>query len=747
MCHWTAFWAAAPSLAHCTVLCCGLEVLPKFWENSGEFLADRMSWQAKHFYAFGPFRLDPEERLLLRDGRPVPLAPKVTETLFLLVQNAGHLVDKDELMKRVWPDAFVEEGNLNKNIFLLRKVLGQWDGGLEYIETVPKRGYRFVAAVNQVMPEASTKAPSSSGASLIGKKVSVRRDKLNSLVLTAAISIVLLGTLEYRLRAPAPRILEVNQLTNDGQEKFLPLLSDGTRLYFNMPSQAGWAISEISATGGEIAPLVNAARGSWLDDLSPNGSELLISHFGDAGIRTDTPLFILPIPSGVPRRIGEVLAHAASWSPDGGTIVYGRGHDVFVVKPDGSQDRKLVTLNGYARWLRWSPDGALLRLTLYDEKTGLSALWEVRADGTHLHPLLAGWNKPSSECCGNWTADGRYFVFESDRNGESDLWVLREKTGLFRARSGEPMPLTTGPMGMSGFVMSKDGNQLFAIGTSRGGEVVRYDRKYHQFLPYLPRISAVHLTFSRDGEWMAYVSYPDRVLWRSRVDGSERLRLSPPSMQTLWPKWSPNGKQIAFAGQIPGQQPFHIYLVSPEGTGLQAVSPGKRDEIPPSWSPDGKMLVYGNWIDKNGETEGIHLLDLRTHQVTSLPGSLKKTWFPLWSPDGSSIVALTVDQHKLMLFDVKAQKWNQLGNVRVDRPSWSRDGKYVYFDSTFEGNAGFYRIRTADGKLERVADLGGLKRMTEGGFGSWTGLAHDDSPLALRDISSYEVYAFNLQLP
>jgi len=309
------------------------------------------------------------------------------------------------------------------------------------------------------------------------------------------------------------------------------------------------------------------------------------------------------------------------------------------------------------------------------------------------------------------------------------------------------MPLTTGPMQMSGFVVSKDGKKLFAIGTSPGGEIVRYDRKYHQFLPYLPGISAVHLTFSGDGEWMAYVSYPDRVLWRSRVDGSERLRLSPPSMQTLWPKWSPNGKQIAFAGQVPGQQPFHIYLVSPDGTGLRAVSPGKRDEIPPSWSPDGNMLVYGNWIDKNGETEGIHLLDLRTQQVAPLPGSLKKTWFPLWSPDGSRIVALSVDQHKLMLFDVKAQKWTQLGNVSVDRPSWSRDGKYVYFDSTFEGNAGFYRIRIADGKLERVADLGGLKRMTEGGFGSWTGLAHDDSPLALRDISSYEVYAFNLQLP
>src|SRR5260370_34693159 len=109
-----------------------------------------MNRQAKHFYTFGPFRFDPEERLLLRDGKPVPLAPKVIETLLLLVQNAGHLVDKDDLMNRVWPDAFVEEGNLNKNIFLLRKVLSEATNVREYIENIPKRGYRFVVDVREV---------------------------------------------------------------------------------------------------------------------------------------------------------------------------------------------------------------------------------------------------------------------------------------------------------------------------------------------------------------------------------------------------------------------------------------------------------------------------------------------------------------------------------------------------------------------------------------------------------------------
>jgi serine/threonine protein kinase/TolB-like protein/Flp pilus assembly protein TadD len=131
------------------------------------------SSQTKHFYAFGPFRLDSEKRVLVREGMPVPLAPKAAEALLMLVQNAGRQVDKDDLMKRVWPDAFVEEGNLNKNIFVLRKVLGEWDGGREYIETVPKRGFRFVAPVSEVThAEGAPQSQTSTGANLLGKKVS-----------------------------------------------------------------------------------------------------------------------------------------------------------------------------------------------------------------------------------------------------------------------------------------------------------------------------------------------------------------------------------------------------------------------------------------------------------------------------------------------------------------------------------------------------------------------------------------------
>jgi TolB-like protein/DNA-binding winged helix-turn-helix (wHTH) protein/Flp pilus assembly protein TadD len=109
-----------------------------------------MSRPEKHLYEFGPFRLDAAEHLLLRDGEPVPLEPKVFDTLVLLIRNRGHLLEKDELLNQVWPDAVVEEGSLTRNISTLRKALGDGENGLRYIETVPRLGYRFVGSVRDL---------------------------------------------------------------------------------------------------------------------------------------------------------------------------------------------------------------------------------------------------------------------------------------------------------------------------------------------------------------------------------------------------------------------------------------------------------------------------------------------------------------------------------------------------------------------------------------------------------------------
>ena len=150
----------------------------------------------------------------------------------------------------------------------------------------------------------------------------------------------------------------------------------------------------------------------------------------------------MPTPAGTRHRVGDLLVDDGTWSLDGQRIVYSKDDGLYIAKSDGGEPRKLVTVPGTASWLRWSPDQRKLRLTVLDPKTQTRSLWEVSADGTSLHPLLPSWNSPPAECCGSWTPDGKFFVFQSARNGRADIWAIPEKGRLFQKSGGEPIQFT-----------------------------------------------------------------------------------------------------------------------------------------------------------------------------------------------------------------------------------------------------------------------------------------------------------------
>jgi hypothetical protein len=300
------------------------------------------------------------------------------------------------------------------------------------------------------------------------------------LALLGGLAILAIATIAiwFRLSTPEPKVLSYTLLTHDKQLKFALMVTDGTRLYFMVPKNVGWAIAEVSTSGGETAIIPSHFDDIQLADISPRGSELLMGQFNWT---SDVPLYILPLPAGLPRRIGDIVAHDASWSPDGQQIVYARGTDLYLAKLDGSESHRLVTLAGPAFWPRWSPDGKVLRFTVTDSETDAQSLWEVALDGTGLHPLLPSWSKPPAECCGNWTPDGTYFVFQSERVvGTNSLWAIRERNGFLRKPNSEPTQLTIGPNDISSPVPSRDGKKIFAIQGSAQGELVRYDGKSHQ---------------------------------------------------------------------------------------------------------------------------------------------------------------------------------------------------------------------------------------------------------------------------
>jgi len=537
-----------------------------------------------------------------------------------------------------------------------------------------------------------------------------------------------------------PRVLRTVQLTNTNRPKSC-IVTDGSRLYF-IEGQS--VLAQTSVTGGETFPIPNSLENTGFAnvfDISQDGSMLLMNTA--RGTTLDGPLWSVPVVGGSPRRLGNLEGHAGGWSPDGKRIAFGKGNEIFLAKSDGSEPRRISTTAGTSNDLRWSPDGSILRFTVNDPQTNNRSIWQASADGRNLHPLLPGWNPTPNECCGKWTPDGRHFVFQALRDDTANLWALNEHDGLFRPTRHEPVQLTTGPMNVGNPVPSRDGKKLFVQGWRPRGELIRYDFKSGQFAPYLSGISAMGLDFSRDTEWVAYNDGSDGTMWRSKVDGTQKLQLVFPPMLAYLPRWSPDGKRIAFFGHPPGE-PWQIYEVPSEGGSPELIYRSGTNLADPSWSPDGKSLAFGE-NSLNNQGSAVYVLDLKTRNAAKLPGS-DGLFSPRWSPDGRYIAAITLDSLKLMLFDLTTQEWTELARVFVAYPTWSRDARYLYFDGILDNQEGYFRVQVTDHKLERIFSMKGFQA-AGGAFGNWSGIAPDGTPLLVRDASIQEIYALDWDAP
>ena len=624
------------------------------------------------------------------------------------------------------------------------------------LEKERERRYQSAQKLRDDLKNLQRESASTLAAAVQGK--SYRR------VASFAVALLLLagiGLAYFAWRSPQPpRITGSTTLLSNGHRKatmnsgsfFTALVTDGTRLYFSELVGVQYLLAQMPVTGGEAVILPTPFRNTLVEDISPNKAELLVSS--REAEEMEMPLWILPVAGGSPRRLGNVLAHGATWSPDGKEIVYAKGDALYRMKSDGTASRPLMTTAGRLFWPRWSPDGSRLRFTVIARDNQKRTLWEVAADGSNAHPLLAGWPgwpDQLSACCGTWTADGKSFVFEAASHLTTSLWALRDTASLFQRAKAEPVQLTVGPLNYHSPVPSLDGRRLFAVGDLRRGELVRYDAKAQQFVNYLGGISAEALSFSRDGEWIAYASYPEGDLWRSRTDGSQRLQITFPPMQSYHPRWSPDGKKIVFEAMASSDKPRKTWLVAAQGGSLEELLPSTGRMRNATWSPDGNALLYAARSPANLDTPVLLMLNLNTRQIVELPGSAG-LFSPRWSPDGRYAAALNIETQVLLLYDFTTQKWRELAKLSVGSPAWSQDGKYIYFANSqqqrianaFQNEAALFRVNIDDGKLERITSLNGLRRAI-GPFGPWMGLAPDDSPLVLRDVGTQDIYALDWQ--
>jgi Tol biopolymer transport system component len=560
-----------------------------------------------------------------------------------------------------------------------------------------------------------------------------------------SVALALLALAFWSVRPlPPPRITGTVKITSDGLPKWQPLRAAGSRLVYSSGLD-GNDVNQVSMRGGDTVPVPMQDRGKLID-LSPDGTELLMGK--PVGLETRSvflELWVAPFEGGVARRFGSLIAEgpAAAWSPDGQQVIYAFRKELHLARRDGTELRRLATTAGIPVFLRWSPDGSRVRFSQRGDHDTKMSLWELAVDSGKLRPLLAGWNTSLSVCCGSWSPDGRYFLFEALGKGSSNIFAIREQPG-FHWRGSEPVQITTGPMSAYAPVFSPDGKRVFINGFEDRREFVRYDLRSGQLVTDFNGVSGTQMERSKDGRWVTWISVPDGTLWRSAASGSQRLQLTSPPMVASVPHWSPDGRWIAFFGG-PMDAPARIYVVPFEGGPAEQVTHGEAGGFGDmffGWSPDGASIVWGSFGSSPAGETPLHLIDLKTRAVSVLPGS-EGIFSPHWSPDGRWIAGLTGGpQMTMSLYDVGARKQTVVAGPHIGWPNWSPDGESLYFIQT-EHTQAWWRFRVSDRKLERITTLEHIQVGQDG----WFAAGPNDTLITSRSIGNDEIYALDWEAP
>ncbi len=548
---------------------------------------------------FANFTVDLHARELRRNGSTIRLQDLPFQLLAILTARPGEVVTRDELRNHLWgAHTFVDfDNSLNAAVAKIREALADSPDDPRFIETVPRRGYRFIANVTplqEALPGSQTAEP------VVPVETSgEHRRKWWVLAVLGLAGVAITVLLSLAFRAPQlPKVIRYVQLTNDGKPKARPvsfiniLATDGSRVYFVRGAANGWEAAQVSVSGGEAVPVPAPFEGVVLNDISRDHFKLLVTHSEGTGTELNSLYWTLPLPGGPAERLGDVRGHGASWSSDGKLIAYCKDRDLYVANADGSQPRKLATFDGLPFQPIWSPDGERLRFYLYDTSRDSGTLWQISVDGSNPRPLFPHWQASGEACCGMWTPDGNYFVFQATQGDVTSLWVLADNARALTP-TPEPEQLTSGPMSFLAPLPSSDGKRLFAIGEQKRGELMRYDSASRQFVTYLSGASAEGLDFSHDREWVLYTTYPEGRLWRCRIDGTRRIQLTGPSLQAALPRWSPDDKEVVFMAKKPGG-PWKINRIPSNGGRSDELVQNGESQWDPNWSPKGNAVLYGN---------------------------------------------------------------------------------------------------------------------------------------------------------
>jgi Tol biopolymer transport system component len=665
---------------------------------------------------------------------------------------------------------------MNTALMKLRAALNDNAENPVFIETVPRRGYRFIAPIEAIRvenPAVTTEIRVESderelhgliltpSADSVGLQKNLRQKKwtekkasltwLQAAAILAGIIVLVVYAMWPQAKA---RVTAVRQLTHSGQvDPWGKLVTDGSRIYFVVRDVSGWNLMQTSVEGGSIQRTPTPFDNTRIFDLSPDHAQFLIGQLTHRG--EETPLWLWPVQGGAPRRVGDVTAQEAVWSPSGEMIGYVQGESIQITDAEGNHPREVARFHPAPHSLLWSPDGMRLRFTQTDLAEGTDSMWEIGVDGTSPRRVLPEGQRGPHEGSGTWVGGGNYFAFSSGVDlraslavdTQANLWLMAERHGWFRNHSESPVQLTYGPIAFDHPTSIVSESRVFAIGSHNEYQLLRIDPKTSEKTAMLAESGATDMDFSLDGKWVVYAARENGTLWKSRIDGSGRVQLTAGATGAFAPHWSPDQKQILFTGFLLDKQP-RLYVVSAQGGAPKSVLPSdnKWASVSGDWRTDGRQIVLDVQDTKSGDPSTIQILDLETGKLTALAGS-DGLIEPRWSPDGRYIGALNPKRKQVWLYDGKLEKWSVLAEANFPATlRWSPGGDALYFQDTDEVEESVFRVPMATREPERVTRFGDL--LSSGAARClFTGLSPDGSVYVTVDHGDVDVYAVDLKLP